>query len=102
MTSDNKSPSADEGRVVSFRSGRPVARPPEEPPVEGLAKYQGKETPEEYRDRMIVNIAAFVFLVALVGGGYWLADTMARVRKTEDCAASGRRNCIPIEFNSQR
>jgi hypothetical protein len=106
MTSDNKSSSQeathDEGRVVSFRSGRPVSRPPAEPPVEDLAKYQGKESPEDYRDRMIVNVAAFVFLVLLVGGGYWLADTMATVRKTEECAASGRRNCIPIEFHNQR
>jgi hypothetical protein len=103
MTSDNKSSSADDERVVSFRSGRPLVRPPAaEPPVEDLAKYQGKETPEDYRDRMIVNVAAFIFLVALVGGGYWLADTMARIRKNEDCAASGRRNCIPIEFNHQR
>ncbi|HEY4140780.1 MAG TPA: hypothetical protein VGM57_05160 [Pseudolabrys sp.] len=102
MTSDNKSSSADEGRVVSFRSGRPVSLPPTEPPVEGLAKYQGKESPEDYHDRMIVNIAAFIFLLALVGGGFWLADTMAQMRKNEDCAASGRRNCIPIEFNHQR
>jgi hypothetical protein len=106
MTSDNKSSSQEapqgEGRVVSFRSGRPVARAPGEPPVEDLAKYQGKESPEDYRDRMIVNAAAFVFLVALVGGGFWLADTMAKIRKTEDCAASGRRNCIPIEYNPQR
>jgi hypothetical protein len=102
MTSDNKSSSTDEGRVVSFRSGRPVVPPPAGPPVEDLAKYQGKETPEDYRDRMIVNAAAFIVLVALVAGGYWLADTMARIRKNEDCAASGRRNCIPIEFNHQR
>lgn len=95
-------PAADEGRVVSFKSGRPVALPPAEPPVQDLAKYQGKETPEEYRDRMIVNVAAFIFVAALVGGGWWLADTMASIRKTEDCAAAGRRNCIPIEFNSQR
>jgi hypothetical protein len=102
MTSDNKSPSSDEGRVVSFRSGRPVARPPAEPPVEDLTKYQGKESPQDYRDRMIVNVVAFIFLVLLVGGGFWLADTMAQIRKTEDCAAAGRRNCVPIEFHNQR
>jgi hypothetical protein len=102
MTSDDRSSPDEEGRVVSFRSGRPVARPPAEPPVEDLAKYQGKESPEDYRDRMITNVAAFVFLAVLVGAGYWLADTMAKNRKNEDCAASGRRNCIPIEYNPQR
>ncbi len=102
MNSDQNSPSDDGARVVSFRSGRPVARPPEPPVVEGLAKYQGKETKEEYRERMMVNIAAFAFLVVLVGAGWWLAGTMAQMRKNEDCAASGRRNCVPIEFNTQR
>jgi hypothetical protein len=102
MTSENRPSSDEEARVVSFRPGRPVSRPPAEPPVEDLTKYQGKESPEDYRDRMITNVAAFVFLAVLVGAGYWLADTMAQNRKNEDCAASGRRNCIPIEFNSQR
>ncbi len=102
MTSDNGSSSNEEGRVVSFRRGRPVARPPTETPVEDLTKYQGQESPEDYRDRMITNVAAFVFLVVLVGAGYWLADTMAKNRKNEDCVASGRRNCIPIEYNPQR
>ena len=103
MTSDrHPSPSDDVGRVVSFRSGRPVARPPDPQPVEDLAKYQGKETKEEYRDRMIVNLAAFAFIAALIGAGWWLAETMAQVRKNEDCAESGRRNCVPLEYNRQR
>jgi hypothetical protein len=101
MTSDRQSSSDDDGRVVSFRSGRPIVKSPE-PPVEDLAKYQGKESKEEYRERMTVNVVAFAFIIALVGAGWWLADTMATIRKTEDCAASGRRNCIPIEFNKQR
>jgi hypothetical protein len=101
MTSDRQSSSDDDGRVVSFRSGRPIVKPPE-PPVQDLAKYQGKESKEEYRERMTVNVVAFAFIVALVGAGWWLADTMATIRKTEDCAASGRRNCIPIEFNKLR
>lgn len=102
MTNDNRSSSDEDARVVSFRNGRPVARPPSETPVEDLAKYQGKESPEDYRDRMIVNVAAFLFVAALVGGGLWLADTMARIRKNEDCVASGRRNCVPIEYNRER
>jgi len=101
MTSDRQSSSDDDGRVVSFRSGRPIVKPPE-PPVEDLAKYQGKESKEEYRERMIVNVAAFAFIAALVSAGLWLADTMAALRKNEDCIASGRRNCVPIEVNKQR
>lgn len=91
--------SSDERRVVNFRPGRAGAKPPQPgpTPVEDLAKYQGRETPEEYRHRMIVNVAAFAFVVALVGAGFWLADSMARLRKSEDCMFSGRRNCNAIE-----
>jgi hypothetical protein len=104
MTGNQQSSSDDDARVVSFRSGRPVAKPPapDTPPVEDLAKYQGKESKEEYRERMIVNMAAFAFIVALVGAGLWLADTMAQMRKTDDCLSAGRRNCAPIEVTKPR
>lgn len=102
MTSDQHSSSEDDGRVVSFRSGRPVVTVPKPTPVQDLAKFHGKETKEEYRERMIVNIAALAFIAVLIGAGWWLAGTMAQLRKNEDCAASGRRNCVPIEYNRQR
>jgi len=98
---EQPSPS-DDDRVVRFRPGRPVPRPPGPPPVEDLAKYQGKESDDEYRDRMIVNIAAFAFIVALAAAGWWLAGTMSEMRKKEDCIASGRRDCVPLEYNRQR
>ena len=100
----NDEPS-DEHRVVNFRRGQAAARPPQAPdpaPVEDLTKYQSRETPEEYRDRMIVNVAAFAFLLVLVGAGFWLADSMARMRKSEDCVLSGRRNCNAIEVPIDR
>ena len=102
MTGNQQSSSDDDGRVVSFRRGRPVAKPPEPPPVEDLSKYHGKESKEEYRERMIVNVVAFAFIVALVGAGLWLADTMALMKKNDDCLSSGRRNCAPIEVNKPR
>jgi hypothetical protein len=37
------------------------------------------------------------FLAVLVGTGVWLLITMADVRKIQDCAAQGRRNCAEIE-----
>jgi hypothetical protein len=37
------------------------------------------------------------FLVVLVAAGIWLLVTMADVRKVQDCAAQGRRNCADIE-----
>lgn len=62
-----------------------------------LAKFGRDDTPDDYRHRMITNVAAFGFVLLLVVAGFWLADTMASMRKNQDCVLSGRRNCAPIE-----
>ena len=99
MASDPKSSSDDEHQVVSFRRGPGGARPPAPAPapVEDLARYERDETPDDYRHRMTVNIIAFIFIIGLIGGGIWVADTMARMRKDQDCVLSGRRGCTPVE-----
>ncbi len=94
--------SEDDSRVVNFRSRTPVVRPPAAPPVEDLAKYERGEGPDDYRHRMIVNVAAFLAVVALIGVGIWLADTMAAMRKNQDCVLSGRRGCSPVEVTKER
>lgn len=105
MGSPDTSSSDTESRVVDFRRDRPGARSttPTPAPVENLAKYQGgRETPADYRHRMIVNTAAFLFVLALIGAGLWLADTMASVRKNSDCVLSGRRGCSPVDVQQNR
>jgi|SRR6478672_6942240 hypothetical protein len=92
----------DEPRVVNFRSRTAATRPPETPPVKDLAKYERGEDPDDYRHRMIVNVAAFLAIVALIGVGIWLADTMAAMRKNQDCVLSGRRGCSPVEVTKER
>jgi hypothetical protein len=37
------------------------------------------------------------FFVVLVAAGIWLLATMADVRKAQDCAGQGRRNCATID-----
>jgi hypothetical protein len=71
-------------------------------PVEGLAKYERSDGPDDYRHRMLVNAAALVVVVLLMAVGLWLADTMATLRKNEDCVFSGRRNCAPVTVNHDR
>lgn len=71
-------------------------------PVQDLAQYErgrndGGDTPGDYRHRMLVNAAAFLFVIALIVTGFWLADTMARMRKNQDCVLSGRRGCTPVD-----
>ena len=52
---------------------------------------------EEEGDRTLANIVLVVGFVVLVGGGIWLANAMIDARKADECIASGRRNCIPID-----
>lgn len=104
MVSDDPSSAESEPRVVNFRRGRAGARPPGAPPapVEDLAKYERSEDADDYRHRMMVNVAAFLFVIGLIGAGIWLADTMARMRKDQDCVLSGRRGCTPVEVSKDR
>jgi len=97
-------PSDSESRVVMFPRGRRSVRlrPTLPSPVNDLTKFAGSEGADDYRHRMKVNIAAFVFVLALIGAGLWLAESMAELRKNEDCLLSGRHGCAPVEINTRR
>ena len=56
-----------------------------------------REPPEDEDNRGIENAVMLGFFVVLVAAGIWLLGTMADVRKVQDCAAQGRRNCGVIE-----
>jgi hypothetical protein len=104
MNGDRSPPSEGEQRVVSLSRGRTALHaPPASPPeADDLAKFERGEGGDDYRHRMLVNVAAFAFVMALIGAGLWLADTMAQMRRNQDCALSGRRNCTPIEVSKDR
>ncbi len=73
------------GRVIPFsprKRGSRVSRGgkslignagPDHSPVPDLSRYQGRESSEEYRHRMMVNALAFAFTSFLVVAGVWLA-----------------------------
>lgn len=98
------SPSSTESRVVPLRRGPPRAHAPvaAPPPVADLAQFEAGDEPDDYRHRMMVNVAAFLFLAALVGGGIWLVDTMARMQTDQECVLTGRRGCTPVEVTQTR
>ena len=101
----NENASGEDHRVVPFRprggKWRGVRHTPFASPVEGLAKYEGgPEQDDNYRHRMIVNLAALAFTVALAVAGIWLAIQIADMRKNQDCLLSGRRNCAPIDVKA--
>ena len=55
------------------------------------------EPPEDHGNRTIENAVMLGFFVVLAAAGIWLLGTMAELRKVQDCAAQGRRNCVTIE-----
>ena len=57
----------------------------------------GPEPPEDQGNRNVENAVMLGFFVVLVAAGIWLLGTMADIRKVQDCAAQGRRNCATIE-----
>jgi hypothetical protein len=62
-----------------------------------LSRYERpREEPDDFRHRMLANVAAFAFTVALTAIGIWLAMSIADLRRTQDCVLMGRRDCVRI------
>jgi hypothetical protein len=62
-----------------------------------LSHYErDREEPDDYRHRMLANIAAFAFTVALISIGIWLAMSIANLRRTQDCVLMGLHDCVRI------
>jgi len=97
MASDRSPVPEPERQVLPFRRARAGAPPPDD-----LGRYQRSEGDDDYRHRMIVNALALLFVLALIGAGLWLADSMAQMRRYQDCVLSGRRGCTPVELNENR
>jgi hypothetical protein len=102
--------SDDEHRVLKFRP-RTLAHPPGQrgepgkpalheagrrPPGDLTRFEQEREEPDDFRHRMLANLAALAFTVALTAIGIWLAMSIADLRKTQDCVLMGRRDCAHI------
>jgi hypothetical protein len=100
-------PADDEHRVLQFRprSQIPVTdqrRKPNEvlrqfEVASDLSRYErGREEPDDFRHRMLANVAAFAFTLALLAIGIWLAMSIAHLRRTQDCVLMGRHDCVRI------
>jgi hypothetical protein len=104
----------EEHRVLQFRPRHPALRPDwrrdlnaearqedgqQEP--NDLSRYERpRDEPDDFRHRMLANIAAFAFTVALTAIGIWLAMSIADLRRTQDCVLMGRHDCVRISTPS--
>jgi hypothetical protein len=114
MTTQRPITSDDEHRVLQFRprtAPTPSAHPStrrgsngtiqplraETPEPLDLSRYERpREEPDDFRHRMLANIAALAFTIALTAIGIWLAVSIADLRRTQDCVLMGRRDCVKI------
>ena len=66
-----------------------------------LSRYERpRDEPDDFHHRMLANIAAFAFTVALTAVAIWLAVSIADLRRTQDCVLMGRRDCVRISAPS--
>ncbi len=100
-------PSDDEHRVIQFRprtsTPAPVSRgnPGDQvrhgEAASDLSRYEReREEPDDFHHRILANVAALAFTVALTAIGIWLAISIADLRRTQDCVLMGRRDCVRI------
>jgi hypothetical protein len=93
------------GRVLPFeprRRARPPHPPPSTPmggsPVADIDEYIHRgDADEDYRRRMRANVAAIIVVGLLIWCGFWLFNTLAELRKVQDCVLTGRTNCARID-----
>ena len=106
--------SDDEHVVLKFRprtSDHPPIRREESGPSKNtktpsaandLSRYERpRDEGDDFSHRMLANIAALAFTVALTAIGIWLAMSIADLRKTQDCVLMGRRDCARISVMPQ-
>jgi hypothetical protein len=97
--------SKESGQVLPFRRRRQpltlvsASRPAPQSADDDFARYeQEREERIDDRQRMRMNMIAAAIVVALIGTGVWIADTISATGKIEDCALQGRTNCAPIDM----
>ncbi|MDE5459401.1 hypothetical protein [Bradyrhizobium sp. CSS354] len=108
MTTQRPISSDDEHRVLQFRprtspsptgyrGNATVQKLRVAPEPLDLSRYEQPRTaPDDFRHRMLANIAALAFTIALTAIGIWLAVSIADLRRTQDCVLMGRRDCVKI------
>jgi hypothetical protein len=108
MTTQRPISSDDEHRVLQFRprtspsptgyrGNASVQQLRVAPEPLALSRYEQPRTePDDFRHRMLANIAALAFTIALTAIGIWLAVSIADLRRTQDCVLMGRRDCVKI------
>jgi hypothetical protein len=103
-------PPDEDHRVLQFRprAGSPITRTHnsqlrhELEVARDLSHYErDRDVEADYRQRMLANVAALAFTLALLAVGIWLTMSIAHLRRTQDCVLMGRHDCVQIAVPHQ-
>jgi hypothetical protein len=75
----------------------PQPAPQSGEPVRDLRSFAQTGDTDDYPQRMKSNFAAGMIVLLLIAGGLWIADSLAKMQKDQDCVLSGRRGCSPVD-----
>lgn len=90
------------GQVIAFRprtsEHSPHPQPGSLPPAteDRVREKPDAADADDFKQRMLTNVAAFLFLAGLTGAGIWLAASISDLRRTQDCVLANRPNCAQI------
>ena len=104
----------EEHRVLQFRPRNPALTPgwrkdlsaqarqeDAHPEPNDLSRYERpRDEPDDFQHRILANIAALAFTIALTAIGIWLAMSIQDLRRTQDCVLMGRHDCVRISAPS--
>ena len=102
MSAQNETHKNESGRVLFFPARLPFTKARRrahaesrnrEAHVVDLRHFEHSAGPDDFPQRMKINVIAFAFIVVLTIAGVWLADQLALLRKQSDCVFIGRKNC---------
>lgn len=90
-----------EAARTRLRPTRPVLPPSVlTAPMPATARAHPADEVED-RVRMRQNIAALLVIVAIVGLGSWLIESLRHYSSIQTCIEAGHRNCVPIDHKYQ-
>jgi hypothetical protein len=104
----------EEHRVLQFRPRNPAPTPGWRKDLNAQARQEDtrhepndlsryerpRDEPDDFHHRILANIAALAFTIALTAIGIWLAMSIQDLRRTQDCVLMGRRDCVRISTPS--
>ena len=92
MRQEQQSLAAGGGSVISYREA--VARRKQHAAAtqaaDDLKKFQHSGETDDYRHRMTMNVAGLAVVTVLIIAAIWIADSLAEMRRSQDCALGGR------------